>query len=235
MDFTDMKAITVLPKGQFDIGDMPRFGLSQFADRFPAQTQCPQLQVSGDMRQEITIGPELSELPQTQVVADFHCVTTWSSLNLKWEGVLFKDVFEHFVQPLGMPDKQARFVILRGQDGDKTSLPLDDLLKSNVILATRLNDEPLSMAHGAPLRLVAPDHYGYKSIKYLNRMSLHVENPGYRPSGFRFMEHPRARVSFEERGQFFPGWFLRYSYRPLIKPTAKLFANAAELHSGKNR
>ncbi len=221
----------MLPRGQFDIGEMPRFGLTQFANRFPVQTQNPEIQISGDVAQNLTIMNELSRLPMSSIVADFHCVTTWSSIDLKWEGILFKDVFERLIEPLAKPQKEAQFVILKAQDGARTSLPLSDLLKKNVILATRLNDEPLSETHGAPVRLVAPDHYGYKNLKHLNRLSFHVENPGYRPSGFRFMEHPRARVAHEERGQFFPGWLLRHAYRPLIRPTIKLFERATKRRS----
>jgi hypothetical protein len=33
------------------------------------------------------------------------------------------------------------------------------------------------------------------------------------------LDHPRARVALEERGQFLPGWLLRYAFRPLIQPT----------------
>ena len=42
------------------------------------------------------------------------------------------------------------------------------------------------------------------------------------------MVHPRARVAGEERGQWIPGWLLRYLYRPLIRPTAARFARALE-------
>jgi hypothetical protein len=34
----------------------------------------------------------------------------------------------------------------------------------------------------------------------------------------RLLDHPRARVALEERGQFLPGWLLRYAFRPFIKP-----------------
>jgi len=216
-----------LPKGQFDIGKMPRFGLSQFADRFPTQTRTPQVHISGDVAQEIVLEDQFAALPRSTIVADFHCVTTWSSLGKKWEGILFKDVYEKLIFPRAKPDNHAQFVIIKAQDGARISLPLDDLLKDNVILADRLDGEPLSEAHGAPLRLVAPDHYGYKNLKYINRIAFHVKDPGYRPSSFRFMEHPRARVAFEERGLIFPGWLLRYAYRPLIKPTVRLFAKAS--------
>ena len=40
------------------------------------------------------------------------------------------------------------------------------------------------------------------------------------------MEHPRARVTFEERGQVFPGWILRYAYKPLVNPTKNMFERA---------
>lgn len=223
-----------LPKGQFDIGKMPRFGLTQFANRFPSQTDKPHLHISGDVEHELALGEELADLQRTEVVADFHCVTTWSSLGLRWQGILFKHVFEQLIRPMAKPDENATFVILKARDGARASLPLSDLLQDNVILADRLNDQPLAEKHGAPLRLVAPDHYGYKNIKYINRIAFHVQNPGYRPSGLRFMEHPRARVAYEERGNAFPGWLLRYAYKPLIKPTIRLFANATKRRAQDN-
>lgn len=222
---------SALPKGQFDIGKMPRFGLPQFANRFPSQTDKTQLHISGDVERELTLGEELASLQRTEIVADFHCVTTWSSLGLRWQGVMFKHVFEQIIRPMAKPDVKATFVILKAQDGARTSLPLSDLLQDNVILADRLNGQPLTQAHGAPLRLIVPDHYGYKNIKYVDRIAFHLQNPGYRPSGFRFMEHPRARVAYEERGTFFPGWLLRYAYKPLISQTVRLFAKAAELRA----
>ena len=85
-------------------------------------------------------------------------------------------------------------------------------------------------AHGAPLRLVAPAHYGYKSIKHLHRIEFKLDAQGYRHVGLRFMEHPRARVAFEERGQWVPGWLLRYLYRPLIGLTTARFDRALREH-----
>ena len=50
----------------------------------------------------------------------------------------------------------------------------------DVLLANELNSQPLTVEHGAPLRLIAPKHYGYKSVKYLCRMEYKLENTGYR-------------------------------------------------------
>ncbi|WP_321831382.1 molybdopterin-dependent oxidoreductase [Thalassovita sp.] len=225
---------SALPKGQFDIGKMPRFGLIQFADRFPSETGTPRLHISGDVENELVLDEELTGLQRTEIIADFHCVTTWSSLGLRWQGILFKHVFEQLIRPMAKPNENAAFVILKARDGARASLPLSDLLQDNVILADWLNDKPLTREHGAPLRLVAPDHYGYKNIKYINRIAFHVQNPGYRPSGLRFMEHPRARVAYEERGSTFPGWLLRYAYKPLVKPTIRIFANATKFKDQDN-
>ena len=132
--------------------------------------------------------------------------------------------------PLAGPPADATFVVLRGQDGARSSLPLEDLMAPDVLLADRLNGQPLTIAHGAPLRLVAPAHYGYKSVKHVNRIELWRSSANYRPVGFRFMVHPRARVANEERGQWVPGWVLRYLYRPLIRPTALRFERALQKH-----
>jgi len=51
-----------------------------------------------------------------------------------------------------------------------TSLPLTDLLDSDVILAYRLDDKPLSSDHGGPLRLVVPRKYAYKSAKWVREL-----------------------------------------------------------------
>jgi Oxidoreductase molybdopterin binding domain len=110
-----------------------------------------------------------------------------------------------------------------------------DLLAPDVLLADRLFGQPLSLEHGAPLRLVALGHYGYKSVKHLDRIEFRVSDAGYRPYGLRFMVHPRARVAFEERGQWLPGWLLRVLYRPLIGPTVKHFEKATLQYTERGR
>ena len=69
-----------------------------------------------------------------------------------------------------------------------------------------------------------------KSVKHLNRIEFWRSSANYRPVGFRFMDHPRARVACEERGQWVPGWILRYLYRPLVRPTALRFERTLQQH-----
>lgn len=216
-----------LPPGQRAVEAFHRFGLTPFAKRFPRQTHSRSLEVCGHVQQVLQLQDAFEGLERVAVQSDFHCVTTWTVRALRWEGVRFSDLYWQVLQPQAGPDPEATLVALRGQDGARTALPLEDLLAPEVLLADRLNGEPLTMDHGAPLRLVVPGHYGYKSVKYLCRLEFRRPQDGYAVSGWRFMDHPRARVALEERGRVLPGWLLRWLYRPLIASTVATFARAA--------
>lgn len=223
-----MKTNPTLPPGQREVENFPRFGLTPFAVRFPSVIDTVNIQIVGDVATPVEVGKELEVLTRVDQCSDFHCVTTWTRRALPWSGIRFSDFYQQIVVPLAGPSADARFVVLRGQDGARTSLPLDDLLAPDVLLADRLYGQPLPIEHGAPLRLVAPAHYGYKSVKHINRIEFWSSSANYRPFGLRFMVHPRARVANEERGQWVPGWLLRYLYRPLIRPTATRFERAMQ-------
>jgi DMSO/TMAO reductase YedYZ molybdopterin-dependent catalytic subunit len=217
-----------LPPGQRERSDFPRFGLTQFARRFPREPSRFDLDVVGEVDEDLHLRDALAGLPRAELAADFHCVTTWTRRGLRWGGVRFVDFYEQVLLPQARPHDGATLVGLRGQDGARTGLPLKDLLAPEVLLADTLNGEPLSVAHGAPARLVAPAHYAYKSVKHLSRIEFMAGGADYAASGFRFMDHPRARVEFEERGRGLPGWLLRLLYRPLIRGTVGRFARGLE-------
>lgn len=221
---------TKLPSGQYELADFPRFGLSHFANRFPKDPQHIQITIAGDVEGPTTVAEELCTLPRVEQISDFHCVTTWTKRSLRWSGFLFSEFFNRVVVPRVRPEPDATFVVLRGQDGYAVSLPLTDLLADTVYLADRLNGEALTVEHGAPIRLVAPAHYGYKSVKHLRAIEFWRNDRQYRSAAFRFMDHPRARVALEERGRGVPGWLLRYLYRPLVGPTISRFRTALERH-----
>ena len=221
-----------LPPGQFLLQRMPRFGLGRFARRFPAEPERVGIDVAGDVDAIVSLdAAALAALPRVEMQADFHCVTTWSVQGLHWSGVRFSDFFERIVAARARPASDARFVVFHGEDGYRTSLPLEDLLAPDVLLADRLDGEPLGIDHGAPLRLVAPAHYGYKNVKHLRRIEFWRDGRHYRfpfpyPS---FMDHPRARVALEERGRGLPGWMLR-AYRLIIPLTILNFRHALRRH-----
>jgi DMSO/TMAO reductase YedYZ molybdopterin-dependent catalytic subunit len=119
-----------------------------------------------------------------------------------------RDFYEAIFLPRTQPSSRARYLVLSGLDDYWTSLPLEDALADDVMLADQLDGEPLSIEHGAPIRLVAPAHYGYKSAKHLCRLELRRDPPGTKGE----TEHPRGRVAREERGQGRPGMEFRSTY-----------------------
>lgn len=207
-----------LPPGQRLVAEFPRFGVARFARRKIDHKQV-HLEFSGPLARAVVLtAKEFAQLQRKTVTLDFHCAAGWSYEALTWSGYRFIDVWNTFVKPHVSSTEELGFAILRGRDGYRTSLPLADLLASDVLIADRLNDQPLTPQHGAPIRLIAPAHYGYKSAKHLASVELRRDDQGYRTLLPRLLDHPRARVALEERGQFLPGWLLRYAFRPLIQP-----------------
>ena len=219
-----------LPPGQHESASFPRFGTWLYAHYRPHDDLPRALELRGDVAREITLENALDGLPRREQTSDFHCVTTWSRRALRWGGVRFSDFYEQVIEVQARPHPGAKFLVLRAQDGYRSVLLLEDLLRPDVLLADQLDGQPLTAEHGAPLRLIAPAQYGYKSVKHLSRIEPRVQAPAYRPAMLAFMDHPRARVALEERGRWVPGWLLRRLYRPLIAPTVKRFARTPPEH-----
>jgi len=127
----------------------------------------------------------------------------------------------------------SNFVVLKAQDGYKTSLPLEDLLKDNVIIADQLDEKPLTLEHGAPVRIIAPDHYGYKNLKHIKRIEFYTEKQNVKQGYLKFMDHPRARVAFEERACTGPSFFFRWAYKFGIQSTIRDYEKATKEYRAK--
>jgi DMSO/TMAO reductase YedYZ molybdopterin-dependent catalytic subunit len=218
-----MSRVGGLPPGQFESEEFPRFGWGKCAFLFPTDSERVEIAVRGDVGAPLVVRDELRELPRVDQISDFHCVTTWSKRGLPWSGFRFRDFYQTIVEPRAAPQPGASLVVLRGQDGYDQSLPLEDLLGPDVLLSDRLDGRPLSIAHGAPIRLVAPAHYGYKNLKHLCAIELWRDTREYRFIGPKFMDHPRARVALEERGRGVPASLLRRLYPALNPPIRWLF------------
>jgi len=108
---------------------------------------------------------EFLKLPRTVSASDFHCVTGWSVMDNKWEGVAFRTISE-----IVKPKPEAHYVTVVADGGYTTSLPLEDLLNNSVLFGFNRNDKPLEPEHGGPLRLVVPKKYAYKSAKWVRKL-----------------------------------------------------------------
>ncbi len=105
---------------------------------------------------------EFLKLPRVERTSDFHCVTRWSRFDNRWSGVAVRDILK-LVQPL----PEARYVLVHAEQGYTANVPLVDLDREEVLVATHHDGEPLSPDHGYPARLIVPHLYGWKSVKWV--------------------------------------------------------------------
>jgi len=118
---------------------------------------------------------EFISLPRVKVFSDIHCVTGWSKLDNLWEGVrtaVIKDLVK--ILP------GANFLMVHGAGGFTTNLSLGDFFQPDVLFAMHHNHNPLSRAHGYPVRLVVPRLYFWKSAKWVTGVEFMAqERPGF--------------------------------------------------------
>lgn len=119
---------------------------------------------------------DLAALPQTDIVADFQCVTGWRVLGVPWSGVRLSTILA--AAGVTAEAKALRFVSFDGVYTE--SLTLDQARDPDMIVALRMLNAPVTHDHGGPVRLYAAPMYGYKSIKWLSEIQVvdRVE-PGY--------------------------------------------------------
>jgi DMSO/TMAO reductase YedYZ molybdopterin-dependent catalytic subunit len=132
--------------------------------------------VPTDWRLEITAGQqrralsyeELSELAAREVTATLDCTGGWYAQQ-RWRGVQLDEL----VRVLA-PTTAWQSIDIVSATGYRRRLPRDDA--SHALLATHVGDEPLSLGHGAPARLVVPGRRGFWWVKWVQRVQL-VDEP----------------------------------------------------------
>jgi len=117
---------------------------------------------------------ELKALPSRTQITRHDCVEGWSAIG-KWKGARLSAVLDEVgLQP------GARYIVFRcadpmDQDGSNyyyESIDLEDAFHEQTLLAYELNDQPLPIANGAPIRLRVERQLGYKMAKYVMRIEL---------------------------------------------------------------
>ncbi len=139
-------------------------------DGYPAfDPKTYHLDVGGMVQNPISLSLEdILHEPAVQETRFYQCVTGWSVDNVRWQGIRLSYLLDHV-----RPNAAAHAVKFYSFDGQYTeSLTMEQARKPDVLLAYKIMGEPLSRAQGAPLRLVVPGMYGYKFIKWVNRVEL---------------------------------------------------------------
>ncbi len=119
-------------------------------------------------RPEILTLSALKRLQSRRVTHNFQCVTGWVVPDVTWTGVSLRTIAEHVsVRP------EAKYITFHSADGIYSdSLTLPQAFAADVLLAYDIDGQPLPQQQGYPLRLVVPDMYGYKSIKWVDRVTF---------------------------------------------------------------
>lgn len=92
-----------------------------------------------------------------------------------WRGVRLKDVLERAKLRDGIVD-----IVFRGAEGYSDSVPLAEALQSDTLLVFGMNGEALNTEHGFPARIIVPDIYGMKNVKWLTEIeAVDVDYQGY--------------------------------------------------------
>ena len=118
---------------------------------------------------------EFNQLPKVRTTSDFHCVTRWSRFDNQWQGVAFRELLSRVKLKPG-----AAYVLVHAEQGFTANLPVADLDRDEVLLATHHDGEPLTPDHGYPLRLIVPHLYAWKSVKWVRALEfLDHDAPGF--------------------------------------------------------
>ena len=116
---------------------------------------------------------EFRRLRAETVTVDIHCVTKWSKLGTRWEGVAVDTLLDGI-------DTSAEFVTAFADGGYTTNLPLADLRDGRAWVAYGFDGEDLEAEHGGPARLLVPHLYFWKSAKWVRGLRLSDEDePGF--------------------------------------------------------
>ena len=128
---------------------------------------------------------DITSMPSEERLIRLYCVEGWDA-NILWQGVKLSTLLT-----TAEPKAEANTVIFHAVDGYTTSLPLQEILDKNLILAYNANGIALPPEMGFPLMLVAEDKWGYKWARWINRIELssnedykgYWENYGYSNEG----------------------------------------------------
>ncbi len=115
---------------------------------------------------------EVQNLPSTSRAITLECISNGPSGGLIstaiWQGVPLRSLLERH----GGAQPTARYVAFQSVDGYIVSLPLDEVLAVDALLAWRMNGAELPARHGFPLRVLVPGRYGEENPKWLTRVEL---------------------------------------------------------------
>lgn len=139
----------------------------------PINQQTWKLQLKGLLERPQQIGlPQLRAFPHRTQSSRMKCVQCWSS-RASWGGFGFQSILD-----IAKPSKKAKAIRIDCADKWYEYFTLEQLLQPHVLFVLDLEGKPLPDKHGAPLRLLDPSRYGYKSAKLITAITFVEEGKG---------------------------------------------------------
>lgn len=156
--------------------------------------------VFGTIEREMTWKwDEFQKLPTKTIRTDIHCVTRWSKFDTDWEGV----PFAHIAELVGAKP-ETQHIIAHCDYGYTTNVPFEDMMRENVLLATKYDGKPITPEHGAPVRTLVPHLYFWKSAKFVRALEFSaIDKPGFwERGGYHNYADPFLEQRYSQRGFF---------------------------------
>lgn len=120
---------------------------------------------------------DFKTLPPVEVTTDFKCIEGWSEV-IHYKGLRFSDFMNHYKLGKKADGSYYKFVALETPDQKYyVSIDMKSMLHPQTVIAYEMNEAPLSIQNGAPLRLIIPIKYGIKSLKRIGRIYFSDEQP----------------------------------------------------------
>jgi sulfoxide reductase catalytic subunit YedY len=123
------------------------------------------LKVTGAVSRSLSLSyDQILKYPSLTEVILLICPGFFSN-NGRWTGVSLKVLLQE-----AQAKKEAQYIDINGAHGKGVRIPLEKIDQKRILLAYRVNGEPLPQKHGFPLRLVYEDAYGYDWVKYIDEI-----------------------------------------------------------------
>jgi DMSO/TMAO reductase YedYZ molybdopterin-dependent catalytic subunit len=116
-------------------------------------------------------------LPKTSSTTEFKCIEGWTE-DMDYSGTKFSDFMESYKLGKKTDGKYFEYVGLETPDGEYyVSIDMESMLHEQTLLTYEMNGRPLTLGHGAPLRLLIPIKYGIKSLKRIGKIIFSDKRP----------------------------------------------------------
>ena len=160
-----------IPPGQYETRDFPVLSAGP-TPHVHLDTWKFEIQADGELLASWT-WEEFRALPSEEITRDIHCVNKWSKLDAVWQGVSVDTLLEGI-------ETSAEYVTAYSDGGYTTNLPLEDVTGGKAWVVFAYEGQPLAPEHGAPARMLVPQHYFWKSAKWVRGLRLRSsDEPGF--------------------------------------------------------